>query len=692
MKILIEDHLVMLFVRKYRTATISLFNPSRFLTISCSILAILVVAMGCGGSGSGGRGSATGLGGSEAANFGCDGGCAAQFLDAGEVVAIVTRGVATANQLGVSATISVVDRTGNVLAVYQMPGASPTTTIDGGVGAVGGLEGIPVPATLAAISKAGTGAYLSSQGNAFSTRTASQIVQENFFPGELQQPGGPLFGVQFSQLICGDVTVLDPTLSGGLPFGSKPAAGGNIGPRPLPLALSADPGGFPLYEQGDLVGGIGVEIDGHYSADRVITDYDSNNMEEIVALAASAGFEAPSERLANNMIVGGKALRYSDVGIESLPAVPEPLPEISPAGFTPVALFFSGTVKSGAPFGTPESGVANTERAGIPSMTLVSGVGERFPLRNGAPLPGGVQLNATEVNGILDSALLTAHRARAAIRRPLDSSARVSIFVVDTTGTPLGFTRSQDAPVFGIDVSLQKARTALLFSSPDAAEVLNTVRAGNGVGAFEAYVTAVDNFAGTAVLRGGFAMTSRGVGNLARPFYPDGINGNPNGPLSLPFPPATQNGRSWSPFNDGLQLDLVFQRLVQVLGVPVNPPVAIPDSCGDERFGNRLRNGIQIFAGSVPLFKHGTLVGAIGISGDGIDQDDLTAFFGASRKGLDAVGHTDLGDPVLGFNAPEQIRCDLIQPVAIDGTRLRYVNCPEAPFVGSNEQNVCDGL
>ena len=57
---------------------------------------------------------------------------------------------------------------------------------------------------IAAISKAVTGAYLSTEGNAFSTRTASQIVQRNFNPGETNQPGGPLFGVQFSQLACSD--------------------------------------------------------------------------------------------------------------------------------------------------------------------------------------------------------------------------------------------------------------------------------------------------------------------------------------------------------------------------------------------------------------------------------------------------------------------------------------------------------
>ncbi len=63
----------------------------------------------------------------------------------------------------------------------------------------GGLEGIrlpvaPVPTVnidhAAAIAKAVTGAYLSSEGNAFSSRTASQIVQEHFNPREEFQPAG----------------------------------------------------------------------------------------------------------------------------------------------------------------------------------------------------------------------------------------------------------------------------------------------------------------------------------------------------------------------------------------------------------------------------------------------------------------------------------------------------------------------
>ena len=66
-----------------------------------------------------------------------------------------------------------------------------------------------VPAAGAAIAKAITGAYLSSGGNAFSTRTASEIVQQFFPPTAAITPGlegGPLFGVQFSQLPCSDLS------------------------------------------------------------------------------------------------------------------------------------------------------------------------------------------------------------------------------------------------------------------------------------------------------------------------------------------------------------------------------------------------------------------------------------------------------------------------------------------------------
>jgi hypothetical protein len=41
-----------------------------------------------------------------------------------------------------------------------------------------------------------------------------------------------------------------------------------------------------------------------------------------------------------------------------------------------------------------------------------------------------------------------------------------------------------------------------------------------------------------------------------------------------------------------------------------------------------VKDGITIFPGGVPLYRNGHLIGAVGISGDGVDQDDLISFAG----------------------------------------------------------------
>ena len=653
--------------------------------ILTGLFAAGVVASGCGGGG----GSGSAGGGSEGANRGCDGTCPHQSLSVADVTTVVQQAKSAAVQLGVAGTFAVVDRVGNVLALYQMNGAPLTTRINGQIGAQGILEGLNVPSTVAAISKAGTGAYLSSQGNAFSTRTASQIIQEHFLPGQFNQPGGPLFGVQFSQLACSDVTVLNPSFASGIRSGGKPIAGGSIGPRPLPLGLSADPGGFPLYKNGDVVGGIGVEFDGLYTLDRDVQDRD-DLPEERVAIAASRGFEAPAEVVAENIFVVGRSLRFSDISYGEVEPLPETLEPLLDDERKSELFYTDGVIRGGSQFGDPSSGIANTVRAGVPAAILVDGAGgARFPSRNGTSL-GGSELQVGEVEALLDSAIRTAHRARAAIRTPRDTPARVSIWVVDHLGNPLGFVRTDDAPVFGIDVALQKARTAAFFSSSDAGGILSQSAAQSGFFSRD-YAAQFSAFAGGTNLDGSYAYSARAIGNLARPFFLDGIDGKPNGPLSLPFP-GTQSGRTWSPFNTGAQLDMVIAGLAQPLGIPQSPPSTYPDNCASApALGRRVRNGIQIFAGGVPLFRGGTLIGAIGVSGDGIDQDDMISFYGASRPGLDFAGHTSVGDPELGFNAPKAIRSDKL-PLPADSNSLRYVSCPEAPFRGDNDQNVCETL
>jgi len=582
-------------------------------------------------------------------------------LTMADVATVIAQGVAEAKARNAPATIAVVDRVGNVLGIFAMIGAAPTFTISSGTGAVGGLEGVNIlPAAAAAVAKAVTGAYLSSAGNAFSTRTASQIVQSHFNPRESNQPGGPLFGVQFSSLACSDVV--------------QPASAAQLGPKPSPLGLSADPGGLPLYKNGTVVGGIGVISDGLYSVDLNIIDTDTD-FDELIAVAGTFGFAAPTDLRADHITVDGRTLRYVDSeATASNPATAPPLVSPLPGTWVnlPVAGVLFDTVASGfAP--DPESAFM-----GKNAYTLVDAAGvPRFASRSGI---GG--LARTEVLAILGSGLDIANRARAQIRRPTGSAAQVTIVVVDTNGEILGLTRTPDAPVFGTDVAVQKARTAAFFSNVNAAAVLAALPAASyltppATSSIAMYVTAMRTFLGDpTALANGVAYSNRSVGNLARPFFPDGIEGTPNGPLSKPFP------AQWSPFNDGLQLDLIFNVLRASVGAPVPglPPPLDPTSCtGDPR----LKNGIQIFPGSFPIYRGPTLVGAVGVSGDGIDQDDMVSFLGLANAGK-ALG-TGIG------NAAPAIRADTLAPQG-EGTRLRYVNCPQAPFNDSTEQNVCAGL
>ena len=136
-------------------------------------------------------------------------------------------------------------------------------------------------------------------------------------------------------------------------------------------------------------------------------------------------------------------------------------------------------------------------------------------------------------------------------------------------------------------------------------------------------------------LDGRYAYTSRAIGFLAQPFYPPGIGGAGFGPFSLPID-------QWSPFNTGLQLDLL-----NLAGTGSCTAIA------------RLPNGITIFPGGIPLFKDGRLAGAIGVSGDGVDQDDLIAAAGGAA-----------------FEVPAERRSDQL---VVRGARLPWAKFPRHP-------------
>ncbi len=598
---------------------------------------------------------------------------ATDVLTIADVERVISQAAAEASARNQRASIAVVDRVGNVLAVYRMSGAATTFRITSGRGVSGGLENIDIlPDTHAAITKAITGAYLSSNGNAFSSRTASQIVQEHFNPRELNQPSGPLYGVQFSQLPCSDLM--------------RRASDGTVGPKRSPLGLAADPGGLPLYKNNRLVGGVGVIADGIYGLDLDATNVDQS-VDELIAVAATNGFAAPDDIRGNRITADGRTFRYVDAEtLLSNPAQAPALATISGA-LIPVGGYFDGTIRAGTSFGSTASGyrAAATGDASLlvaqNAFVLVDAANNnRYTSRSGTD---GL-MTLLEATTIISEAIKVANRTRAQIRRPLNTQAQVTASVVDTNGNVLVIARTPDAPIFGTDVSLQKARTVLLFSHPNAATEIAALpnitylgAGGNpvaGARTFAQTITATRTFFNDpAMLSNGIAFANRAIGNIARPYFPDGMIGTSAGPLSSPI-------NSWSPFNVGLQLDLSYNAIIAAATSPTGDTAAGAVGCTGLA---RVKNGIQIFAGAVPIYRGTQLVGAIGVSGDGVDQDDLIAFLGLHIAGV--ALNTGIG------NAPKHLRADNLTPQGL-GSRLRYVQCPVAPFINGNEQNVCEGL
>ncbi len=649
------------------------------------------------------------------------------FLSPADVDQIIGQAVAEARQRNVEATIAVVDRVGNVLGVFQMTNSDDfvtvTSTAELGDPVVGGLESLNfIPATLAAVSKALTGAYLSTGGNAFTTRTASQIIQENFNPGERNVPSGPLFGVQFSQLPCSD-------------FSQRFTTGTGPGPHRAPLGLSADPGGLPLYIDGVAVGGVGVIADGIYGLDKIITDFD-NDIDEILATAATVGYAAPLEIRADQITLVGKTARFSDFAAEDLLSTPSDAQNpgaLAAAGIgnlVAVGGYFDGAATlAGTVFGNSASGIrpadptvfVDAQGQSLDAFIFVDENDQnRYPASAGTDAPAGDitnRLTALEVQTILNEALNVANQARAQIRVPVGSQARVTVSIVDSSGNIVGMGRTRDGPVFGADVSLQKARTATFFSGtgrtdgqapadllrglpdplylsplPEPIDLANLSVLDSPAPLFADYVTAVQFFLGDPLAlesRGAnVAFADRSGGNLSRPHFPDGPSSGPQGPLSKPQ-------GEWSVFSDGLQLDLVYNAVINHIAFVLGAAPDVPQNCtGNTGLADtdpftvvnsisNLPNGVQIFPGSVPIYRGNTLIGGIGVSGDGVDQDDMISFLGLHRAGLRL--NTGVG------NAPIDIRADTLDLPGQE-SRLRFVNCPQVPFIDSNETEVCSGI
>lgn len=583
-------------------------------------------------------------------------------LTVSDIQTIIGQGVAAAQRLGFAATFAVLDREGNILALYQMNGANKSVTVRD-VGKEGdgleGLGGLPpfagqVKSEIACISKAGTGAFLSTFGNAFTTRTAAYIIRENIPPFIKNQVSGPLFGVQISSLGCSDV--------------KQPG---------LPLGMSGDTGGVPIYRNGVPSGGLGVEINGFYNValnrpedlGRKLTDKDElyirEGVEEIVAFAAQRGFAPPDEITADKQIVNGIRLAYRRMF--DIPQVNAVSPsELNRVGkFLPIPETGRREIRTGVPTEFRDIMLRDRQVRVVPRF---------FPFKN------GMFLTKANVEQILFQGVREANRVRAAIRRPIDVPAEVNLTCVDFDGSILGIVSTPDAPIFGFDVSAEKGRASVLFSRPDTERLLRNA----GVGVY------ADNLLKEGLrLNGEFAFADRSVGFIARPFYPDGISDRQSsGPGPLSKDPSV-----FSPLNNGFQTDYLLQGanrnplfeltlkngrkldLSFVIGRSiVNVTLGRRPRAGDGtnfcdasngRAFNILNNTVMIFPGSCPLGINGNFVGAIGISGDGVDQDDIIATYGTENFEV----------------APEK----RIDRFFMRGIRIPYTKFPRHPHIGEGE-------
>ena len=361
---------------------------------------------------------------------------AAGDLTADEVKIVIAQAVAQAEASGLKAVIAVSDKEGNVLGVFNMTGAPAETVIGSGKScAPCGLEGARVPTAFTAVSKAGTGAFLSSQGHAFPPAPQASSCRSTFLRGSIS-----LLADLCSAFSSRSFFAVISTRSWASDY------------RPIPEECRC-------IRTALLVGGVGVEGDGRYGLDPEPTDKDIP-VEELVAIAATRGFENAgrySRRADRGQRHRVSIRQCGDTGRCSPNPIRQPawLSRDNPGADSGHQGLFALSVPNDHPRG------------------LQGRVDDRF-----FPFQAGSGLTASEVQKIIVQAAAQAFITRAAIRQPLNSAAEVNIAVVDTDGKVLGIFSTPDAPMFGFDVCVQKARTAALFSNASAAAQLRLAEGG----------------------------------------------------------------------------------------------------------------------------------------------------------------------------------------------------------------------
>lgn len=247
---------------------------------------------------------------------------------------------------------------------------------------------------------------------------------------------------------------------------------------------------------------------------------------------------------------------------------------------------------------------------------------------------------ASDVNSIIQQGITEANKTRAAIRLDLNTfkagaRTKMVLAVTDSAGEVLGLYRMPDATVFSIDVAVAKARNTSYYAS-DRLVAADQVDANND---------AIGDVPRKT------AFTNRTFRFLAGPRYPTGALEGPGDFSILTMPginPAT--AENMAPANP-LPASVYGSGTATVLSFDsFNTSRNFRDPAN---LANQ--NGIVFFPGSTPIYKgpsKNTLVGGFGVSGDGVDQDDVVTVAGQA-----------------GYTPPDRSRADQF---FVAGVRLPF--------------------
>ena len=604
---------------------------------------------------------------------------AAAQLSTTEVAALLDR--ATAVTPSKDAIIAVVDRSGRILGVRTETDVTATITD---------------PATLAfaidgAVAKARTGAFFSNGQAILTSRTVSHISQSTitqremqanpnaadqtlkgpgwvapvgiggeFPPGILRTPLVDLFAIEHTNRtsIVVDGKLITNRASYGQQSGTLP---GSIG-----RGIATLPGGVAIYRAGtdEVIGGIGVFFPGRDGT-----------------AAFEQGFVPVASQTRTDRLNAPKALEAETIALGTL------LPTAIPGTVTPltvtltprVILERAGGIGAAVPLSVAQAqnlvnrvntaarinlgGIAlqsfGPQAGPLGVQTLFTILAPRGSFVNGAvngtvqnvfpltqylagkaqpegwlvPAKAGSSLSAADVTRIITQGITEAERTRAQIRIQPNHT-RMVLAVADLNGDVLGVYRMPDATVFSIDVAVAKARNTAYYAS--------------------ANIQPQDQVAGVPL---GTAFTNRTVRYLAVPKYPSGNATGSPAPFSILNEPGIDPATG---LNVGAPRPA--SSFTTVLGFDAFNP-GRNFSCPFSVMSKANQNGVVFFPGSSAAYVGSTLAGGFGVSGDGVDQDDVVTYYG-----------------IVGYAAPEPVQA---WQFFVRGIRLPYMKFSRNPGAGS---------